>query len=125
MKIGASSALGPQLAGTAVEESKVDAELTPVLIPVAEHDVPQKLLPRLGKDFLSAGYQAPGFFHCRVVELRQQVPHRCDTVIKRIEDFLAVPRLRKAKALGLRRAALYEADNSAWNRGKMVCKLPC
>ena len=54
-----------------IEHAQVHAELAAMLVPVAEHDVSQELRSRLSQDLPSTGNDAPGFPHCRVIELWQ------------------------------------------------------
>src|SRR5215467_6702386 len=49
-----------------IQDTKVDAELAAVLIPVAEHDIAKKEPARLSQNFFAADTEAPDLVHVRV-----------------------------------------------------------
>jgi hypothetical protein len=107
-----------------IEQPQVHAKLTPMLVPMAEHDVTQELPARLGQDFLSIDNQTPCLAHCGVVEGWQHTSHCRNALFEGIQYFLAAGRLWKAKTRTLRWIALHKADNSAGHEGEMIRELP-
>src|SRR5437762_14249725 len=97
-----------------------------MLIPMAEHDVAQKLSARLSENFSLFGKHSPCFLHPGVIEFWQQVANRGDAVVEGLENFLTAGWLREVGKVGrLRGIFLHEANDSAGHERPMVGKLSC
>jgi hypothetical protein len=107
-----------------VKHAQVNAELTAVLIPVVEHDVPQELNPGHCQKFSITLEHAPGLLHAGIVALGQQASDGGDALLECIENFSKTGWLWYLAEIGhLCGVLLYESDNASWYAGDMQSEL--
>src|SRR5205807_10217649 len=119
--IGAGS---PTSGDSHIQQAQVNAKLATMLVPVAEHDVAQKLTARLSKNFVPLANHAPRFVHVGVIEFGKQVANGHNVFVEGFQNLLTARGLREAGELGrLRRIVLHEANDAPGNESELVGEL--